>query len=441
MGGTGVVWLFRFSLDAQRWFTLQDMRSVVVLSSFLALSGGTASAQAPKQSAPAEPDAHSGTPLGQFTLGPLVVTPTFKIGSLAIDTNVQYERQKTTDFIASAGPGLDLSLPFLDQWKFEVESSAQYLYFLRTEQLRRWTGLGSATLYWRGTGTRLQTAFGYAREFDRPSYEVNTRVARTTKDVSAQVERDLGRLTLAVRGLYGQTRADDGQRYRGTNLSTSLTTDDLLTSLQLQYHVTPLSALLIEGGYKETHFPEAAVRNFAEENAGAGIKTDGFFKGEVTAGLRRTHLLVGSISKTRPYLRANLTQRLGRRFQLFERYDNNSSVSAFARDGFLPTYENRQLAVDLRIEFTRRIDMKLGGTRAHNISDGEIQVVTDSGEVAFALRDDLVYDARADLGIRLSRARLAGFVSYTTRHSVYFSDFGIQGLQTGIRLEYAPSSK
>ena len=85
--------------------------------------------------------------------------------------------------------------------------------------------------------------------------------------------------------------------------------------------------------------------------------------------------------------------------------------------------------------------MKLGGTRAHNISDGEIRVVTDSGEVAFALRDDLVYDARADVGIRLGRARLAGFVSYTTRHSVYFSDFGIQGLQSGIRLEYAPSSK
>ena len=423
----------------RKWFTLPSMRKLAAAGLWLGLLGGTSSAQPPDPVASPVPEArHSGTPLGQFTLGPLVVTPTFKIGTLAIDTNVQYERQKTTDFVASAGPGLDLSLPFLDQWKFEVESSAQYLYFLRTEQLRRWTGLGSATLYWKGTGTRVQAAFGYTREFDRPSYEVNTRVARTIKDVSAQVERDLGRLTLAVRGLYGQTRADDGQRYRGTNLSTSLSTDDLVTSIQLRYHVTPLSALLIEGGYKETHFPEASVRNFAEENAGAGIRTDGFFKGEVTAGLRRTHLLVGSISKTRPYLRANLTQRLNRRLQLFERYDNNSSVSAFARDGFLPTYENRQLSVDLRIEFTKRIDMKLGGTRAHNVSDGEIQVVTNSGQTEFALRDDLVYDARADVGIRLSRARLAAFVSYTTRHSVYFSDFGIQGLQAGVRLEYAP---
>lgn len=414
------------------------MRKIAALGVCLALFGSPSYGQTPDPAARPESDKHSGTPLGQFTLGPLVVTPTFKIGSLAIDTNVQYERQKTTDFIASAGPGLDLALPFHDQWKFEIESSAQYLYFLRTDGLRRWTGLGSATLYWKGTGTRAQMAFTYNREFDRPSYEVNTRVARTTKGLSAQVERDLGRLTLQVRGLYGQTRADDDQRYRGTDISTSLSTNDLVTSAQLRYSVTPLSALLIEGGYKETHFPKASVRNFAEEFAGAGIRSGAFFKGEITAGLRRTHLLVGSISKTRPYLRADLTQRLGRRFWLTERYHNNSSVSAFAKDGFLPTYENRELSVDLRIVLTKRIDMKVGGTRAHNISDGEIQVVTDSGEVVFALRDDLVYDARADLGIRLARARLAAFVSYTTRHSVYFSDFGIQGLQTGIRLEYAP---
>ncbi|MBX7131441.1 MAG: outer membrane beta-barrel protein, partial [Fimbriimonadaceae bacterium] len=402
------------------------MCRTVALGLSLVLVGTTTYAQAPQPVASPQPEAtHSGTPLGQFTVGPLVVTPTFKIGSLAIDTNVQYERQKTTDFIASAGPGLDLSLPFHDQWKFEVESSAQYLYFLRTEQLRRWAGQGSATLYWKGTGTRAQAAFGYTRAFDRPSYEVNTRVASTTKNVSAQVERDLGRLTLVIRGLYGRSVADDGQRYRGTDISKSLTTDNLVTSLQLLYSVTPLSALLIEGGYKETRFAQATVRNFAEENAGMGIKTTGFFKGEMTAGLRRTHLLEdGSISKTRPYFRANLIQRLGRRFQLMERYDNASSVSAFARDGFLPTYENRQLSVDLRIELTRRLDMKIGGTRAHNRSDGEIQVVADSGEVVFAVRDDLVYDARGDIGIRLGRARLSAFVSYTTRESLYFSDFG-----------------
>jgi hypothetical protein len=82
--------------------------------------------------------------------------------------------------------------------------------------------------------------------------------------------------------------------------------------------------------------------------------------------------------------------------------------------------------------------MRLGGTRARLVSDGEIQVVIDSGEIATAIRDDLVYEARADLGFRLGRSRLSGFVSYTTRQSVYFADFGIKGLMSGARVEYAP---
>jgi len=420
------------------------MRKVAALALGLSFFGSASYAQAPRPAPSPGTETevrHSGAPLGQFTLGPLIVTPTFKIGSLAVDTNVQYDRQKKTDFVASAGPGLDVALPFHDQWKFEVESSAQYLYFLRTEELRRWTGLGSASLYWKGTGTRAQVSFGYSRYFDRPTYEVNTRVSRTVKDLSGKVERDLGRLTLAALALVGQTRTDDGQRYRGTNLSTTLSTDDFFGGLQLRYSVTPLSAILFEGGYRETHFPFASARNFAEEYVGAGIKTDGFFKGEAAAGVRRTHLLLGSDEKTRPYLRVGMSQRLSRRFVLSERYDDSSSVSAFSRDGALPTYGNKQLDIDLRIEFTNRVDMRLGGTRARVVSDGEIQVVTDSGEISFARRDDLVYEARADLGIRLGRARLAGFVSYTTRESVYFSDFGIQGLMSGIRVEYAPQAK
>ncbi len=415
------------------------MRRAYAIGLSLVLLGNASYAQDPNPAATPAPDTHSGTPLGQFKIGPLIVTPTIKIGSLGIDTNVQYERQRTTDFVASAGPGLDLALPFMDHWKFDVESSGQYLYFLRTEQLRRWTGLGSATLHWKGIGTGAHLGFGYNRDFSRPSNEVNTRVSRTIKNVSGEVERDLGRFTLLARGLYGETRADAGQLYRGTDLTTALSTDDLSAALQLRYSLTPLTALVGEGGYKETRFPGAPVRNFAEESAGAGLRTAGFFKGEATAGVRRTHLLTGGIPKLRAYVRANLSQRLGRRFRLTERYDDTSSVSAFARDGLLPTYENRQFDLNLGVELTNRVDMRLGAGRAHNLSDGEVRVVTDSGQVAFAPRDDVIYDARADLGIRLGHARLSGFVSYTTRHSVYFSDFGIQGLLAGARVEYAPT--
>lgn len=91
------------------------MRVVAALGVFLALSGARSRAQ---DSTPAPGpcrdtgDEHSGAPLGQFTAGPFIITPTFRIGSLAVDTNVQYQRDRRTDFVASAGPGLDIALPF-----------------------------------------------------------------------------------------------------------------------------------------------------------------------------------------------------------------------------------------------------------------------------------------------------------------------------------------
>jgi hypothetical protein len=55
-----------------------------------------------------------------------------------------------------------------------------------------------------------------------------------------------------------------------------------------------------------------------------------------------------------------------------------------------------------------------------------------------AERNDLSYIARADIGMRLGRARMSIFGSYTTRESTFFSEFGIKGLQAGARVEYAP---
>ncbi len=154
--------------------------------------------------------------------------------------------------------------------------------------------------------------------------------------------------------------------------------------------------------------------------------------------MRRTELLRGTAEKTQPYFRADLRQQLGRRFALTERYTHESAVSAFATDGDLPTFERRSLDVMLAIEITRRIDMRFGGARDRTVSDGLVAVVLDDGTTGRAKRDDVSYVARADVGMRLGRARTSIFVSYTTRESLFFSDFGIQGFQAGARVEYAP---
>ncbi len=381
---------------------------------------------------------HTGAPLGQFTAGPFIITPTFQIGSLAVDTNVQYQRERRADFLASAGPGLDIALPFLDHWKLDIQGTSQYFYFHRTKELRRWTGGGVVTLQWATTGTRASLSTTGNRDFSRPSFEVDARVVSTQNNISGSLERDLGRLTLVARAVFNRSRLDDGQEFRGADLTTTLTTNRLAGAPELRYRLTPLSSLLIEGGYEVTRFPKASTRNFHQESIGLGILTTGFFKGQVTAGIRRNRLAGGGASKNQPYLRGSLSQQVGRRVNLRESYTQESTVSAFAAEGNLPTFERRSLGLDLSILITNRIDLRLGGTYETIKSDGLVNVILDDGTKATAFRDDTAYIGRADLGIRLGRARLGLFTSYTTRDSVFFSDFGIDGLQAGARVDYSP---
>lgn len=414
------------------------MRAVAALGVFLALLGARTQAQDPAPAPSPQPDTkHSGAPLGQFTAGPLIITPTFRIGSLAVDTNVQYQRDRRTDFVASAGPGLDIALPF-DQWKLDLWGTSQYFYFHRTEELRRWTGGGGIALLWATTGTRASLSSTAERDFSRPSFEVDARVVSTQNNLAGTLERDLGRLTLVARAVFTRSKLDNGQEFRGADLTTALTTNRFGVTPELQYRLTPLSALLIEGGYEATRFPNAGTRNFHQESIGLGLMTTGFFKGQVTAGVRRNSLTGGRASKNQPYLRGSLAQQIGRRLSLREAYIQESAVSAFAVEGTLPTFERRSLSLDLGIGITSRIDLRLGGTYETIKSDGLVNVILDDGTKAIGLRDDTAYIARADLGIRLGRARLGLFTSYTTRESLYFSDFGIDGLQAGARVEYAP---
>jgi len=415
------------------------MREVVVLGILLVHLGIRSYAQDPAPP-PTTETKHSGAPLGQITVGPFIITPTFRIGTLAVDTNVQYQRERRADFLASGGPGLDIGLPFLDHWKLGVQGTSQYFYFHRTRELRRWTGGGMASLEWATTGTRALLSVNTTTDFSRPSFEVDTRVASSQRNFNGLVERDLGRLTLVARATFNRTRLDADQDYRGADLTTALTVDRLMASPEFRYRLTPMTSLLVEGSYDVSRFPKASNRNFHGESVGVGVLTTGLLKGQATVGVRRNTLSSGGASSTQPYFRFNLNEsrQLGRRFRLDGSYAHESTISAFAGDGGLPTIEQRSLRVGLGIQLNKRMDLRLSGNRTTLKSGGLVRVILDDGTTGLERRDDVAYVGTADLGFRLGRARVGLYASYTARESLYFADFGIQGLQAGARVEYAP---
>jgi hypothetical protein len=421
------------------------MRLTFVLALCLLLVGSLSHGQDPDPApTPApEPDArHTGAPLGQMRLGPFIITPTIRVGSLAVDTNVDYGRNRKTDFLTSAGPGLDIALPFRDHWKLDVQGESQYFYFLRSKDLRRWIGSATAALLWATTGTRASISTSGGRDFSRPSFEVDKRVASRNINVTGRLERDLGRLTFGTTATFASTKVDRDQKFRGADLFTALSTERYDTSPQFRYRMTPFSSLIVEGSYALTRFPNAPARNFHSESAGIGVMTNGLFTGQITVGYRRNTLSSGRLGRSRPYVQANFplpsSAQLGRRVRLYWSYSHLSTISAFSYDGALPTFERRSLMLGLAIMITKRMDLRLDGTQDKIKSDDEVLVTLDDGTQGKAIRDDVAYVGRADLGIRLGRARVALFTSYTTRKSLYFSDFGIEGLQAGARVEYSP---
>src|SRR5262249_44385051 len=76
-----------------------------------------------------------------FEVGPFLVTPTFHVGTLGVDTNVFYTpTERQTDFHGSGGPGLDIVLPLGRVLQFETGGILDYTYFVKTESQRKLAG-------------------------------------------------------------------------------------------------------------------------------------------------------------------------------------------------------------------------------------------------------------------------------------------------------------
>src|SRR5687768_17712118 len=106
----------------------------------LFLAQAAFSAAEPQATSPASaPSTEPGGP-GALRLGPAYFTPSLRISSLGLDTNVFYTAtDRRTDFIAHGGPGLEMVLPLRGAFRLRADGTLGYLYFARTKSQRRLT--------------------------------------------------------------------------------------------------------------------------------------------------------------------------------------------------------------------------------------------------------------------------------------------------------------
>jgi Putative beta-barrel porin 2 len=416
------------------------MRAWALRGGFCLVAGGAvAQPQTPASSAPADPGARP----GMFRAGPVWITPRFRLGALGLDTNVFYaENERQTDFTASGGPALEVLLP-LRAARLIVRGGLNYLYFARTASQRRLTGDALARFELGRGRVRIGVFESYDRRFERPSYEVTTRLESAEWTTGGDLGVDFSsRVRLLLRGHYRKADLPAGQLFLGVDLSPALVRNETHAAASWRFGLTPKTWFLLDGEARLDRHPLLPVRDGDTSRLSGGLEL-------VSPTRLDGRALVGVVrfepkdrerwsARTEPFVSAALGYRFGPRTRLWVEHRRDLSYSAFTPVDRSPTLDTHSSTLGLEKGFGSRVDLRSFGTYAVQRSDGAI---LRPGQAASSsrIREDEVWEAGANLGYLFgSRLRIGVGATYTDRRST-FADFGIRGLVVGGTVSFNPN--
>jgi len=405
------------------------------------LLAGPALAQETAPAAPASPPPPEGR-LGRFRLGPVYLTPSFRVRTVGLDTNVFYTpTDRRTDLTAAAGPALELLLPVSAAGRLVTDGALDYLYFLRTESERQLAGSGRARLEWKTTRSSAGIEEAYRRTYGRLGFEVDRRVFLEHESTGVEAKRRLaGRFGLGLHASRGRFVVDADEPFLGTDLRRALSRDVYQAGAALEYHLTVKTEAVIQGEYQSDRFVEDVARDADQPRVLAGLRTGetALVSGRALVGFRFFRLR-GSAGGRRRVVAADLdaTWNVSPRTRVGVGFQRDLSFSAFTPSE-TPTLLTRVLGARVDKELTSRVDLRLFARRTRLRSDGAIEVELPDGGTVRAVRDDTAGELGADLGYRFRRRFRVGIAGAFTERRSSIATFGIDGLVVGATVTYVP---
>lgn len=396
----------------------------------------------PPQGFPSAPTASQ--PAGRFRLGPFWVTPTLRIGTIGLDTNVFYTaNDRRTDATASGGPGLEIVLP-MRSLRLSVGGEVNYLYFIRTESQRKLGGDARSRLEWQGGRVRAAVQDAYVRTFGRPNFEVDRRVLQDQWTTSAELAvKTPGRLGLRTEVSSQRVDVAAHQDFLGADLASALSRDEYRALLGVRLGLTPKTFFVLEGDEQLDRFRIDASRD-ADSNrlyGGLEIESQTRLAGRAVGGLRlfrpRDASRGGNLRAA--YATVDLTYHVGPRTHLSVTSSRDLYYSAFDPKGAAPTLTIESYGARIEKGLVGRLELFLFGRLTRLGTAGAITLRKADGDVLVAERNDTVREGGADLGYRFrSRLRVGIAAAYTNRRST-IADFGVRGLLVGGTVNYNPA--
>jgi hypothetical protein len=404
------------------------------------LSASALCVRVPAQEGPQE-DLSAPSP-GSFSLGPFYFTPRLKINTLGLDTNVFYTAVKRqTDLGGSGGPGLEVRLPLGPSLVFSTIGNVDYVFYLRTTSQRRFGGDAAGRLELKNDRVRALADETYSGIFERPSFEVDSRVFESVLATNAAVTVGvIGRLSLHGEGHLARYTYEG--TFLGANLAATLDRQTDVAALGFEVAVTPKTALIAQGDYQTDRFVIATSRAADSNRLYGGFRIDSETRlfGRAVGGVRlfRPRDSPQSAGIIVPYGDVDLHYVFGPKTRLGLTYTQDLSFSAFEVTGPTSTLRTEVGRATLERVLFGNVDLRLNGGLTRLRTDGLITIVRADGSVATGKRSDTVEEGGANLGYRFrSRLRIGVGAQYVSRQST-FTDFGIQGLLLGATATFEP---
>jgi len=266
-------------------------------------------------------------------------------------------------------------LPLGSGGRFYSSGTLDYLYFVRTDSQRRFTGSAIAGLAFKGASTEATLEEAYATTYGRPNYQVDQRVFQTTEGTTGLLGRHLfGAVSLVLKGFrrHSVTPSID---YLGTDLGQALTIDDYGAGSELRFRLSVKSAFVVDGGMQWSRYPLQPLRDSDRQLLTAGFRTEqsALVSGHLMLGQRwYTPTAEGATTQQIFYADIDETLNLTPRTRFGVAYLRDIVDSVFLPEGGTPTNRSEALTVRIEKEFTHRIDLWLFGCRICNRSDGVI---------------------------------------------------------------------
>ena len=373
-------------------------------------------------------------------LGPVYFTPTVLLKELGVDSNVfNAAGEQQSDFTFTAGPKMDLWVPFGRRALLQGTASSDFVYYARFDSERSIDpGLaGRGEVYLRRITLFADTSYANTRQ--RLNYEVDLRARHVQLAGTAGADvRLTPKLSVELAAGVDETRFDADQQFDGVSLQRTLNQETRKVSVAGRHQLTPLTTLVVRFERLDDEFEYSPERDSESFRVMPGVefKPRALISGKAFVGYRQ---FTPSMAGVLPDF-SGLVAQLGLSYTLLGATTigvNYARDLTYSYEEAQPFFVNNSVGASVRRALGRRFDVLVGADRhTYTYKDLHRQQTGALLPLVATPRIDTTWNYSGSVGYRIGEGRIGFGAGYWTRDSNTKSFRDYDNLRFGTTVTY-----